>query len=334
MYPKKYHKFCFVPIITFFTVCFLLSNSLAVEKKPLVWGSTSTTSGIFMYFTVASKVLNERLPEINITIRSTGASVHNTRLLEKKEIDLALSDTQTAADALYGKGSFVGKPYDGLRLLHVIHLHNPMHFVVSEKSGVKGIYELEGKPFIPGMLGSAAERTTMEIFRVFGVKPKLRHSSYADAVEAMNNGTVIGFGKYGWRDSSIFEVMAVQKIRILSFTDEQTEKIVKNVPGVMKAVIPAGAYPGIGEVKTVQNQLCTFVGKDFPIELAYKIVNQVWQNRNEIKKSYEAFAGDQLIEETLKAKTAVYLHPGAIKYYRELGYMVPKSLVPPEMEGK
>jgi hypothetical protein len=93
-------------------------------------------------------------------------------------------------------------------------------------------------------------------------------------------------------------------------------------------------YPGVGEFKTVENQFCDYVRKDFPAEVAYKIVKTIWQHRAEIKRMWPFFVGDRFTEVALETKIGGYLHPGAVKFYRELGMTVPKNLIPPEMGEK
>ncbi|MFH0960542.1 MAG: TAXI family TRAP transporter solute-binding subunit [Pseudomonadota bacterium] len=321
-------------LIFLVSVTFLISQeSFAAERKALTWGTTASTSGAFVYFVTAAKILNEKIPEINLTVRATGGGVHNLRLLEKNEIDIGAVDLKAAWEAIHGEGVFKGKPFPDLRALYV-NTTNPYNVVVSEKSGIKDIYGLEGKPFTPGGMGSSTEAIAMDILRILGIHPKIRHSSMADALEAMKNGVIVGWGKTGISDSMILETMSVMKIRILSFTDEDINNILKNSVGLKKFVVPAGTYPGVQEYKTTTNLFTDFVRKDFPAELAYKIVKTIWENRAEIAKhTNPGFLGDRIVEETLEIDTN-YLHPGAIKYYRELGQKVPRILLPPEMGEK
>ena len=159
----------------------------------------------------------------------------------------------------------------------------PSPIPISEKSGIKDIYDLEGRPFCPGMLGGSSERTGMDIFRILGIRPNICHMSYADAIEAMKDERIVGFVKPGIRDSSILDVASSMKIRIISFSDDDLEKILRNVVGLRKSVVPSGMYQGVEEFKTVENEWSDFVRKDFPVELAYKIVKTIWENRAEIK---------------------------------------------------
>ena len=334
MYGKKCIQVSLVLLVVFIFATFFGPNySLAAERKAVTWGTTSSSSGLYALFVMTAKIFNDNIPEINVTVRSTGANVHNVRLSEKGEIDIGVVDTRTAVLAIQGKAPFEGKPFPDLRLLYAITGNNALQFVVSEKSGVKDIYGLEGKPFTPGMLGSSTEMHLQDFFRALGVHPKIRHSSYADAIEMMKNEVIVGFGKAVAPDASILEIMSAMKIKILSLSDEDIEKIQKNTPGLAKVVLPSGIYPGIGEIKTVESQYCVFVKKDFPTEFAYKILKAVWENRKELKRMYSSSSGDHLTD-VVKTRASVYLHPGAIKYFRELGLTVPKTLVPPEMGEK
>ena len=92
-------------------------------------GNIPRATSSFVYFTTAAKILNEKIPEINITVRATGAGVQNVNLLIKGEVDMGATDTGIAHEAYQGKGVFEGKPYrisacysSGMRLIRLISL--------------------------------------------------------------------------------------------------------------------------------------------------------------------------------------------------------------------
>lgn len=337
MFSKKWVLWCLTLLTLIFSISLGVGGSWAAEKKSLTWGTTGSASGLFPFFVISAKILNEKIPGINITVRSTGGVVHNARLLEKREIDVGAIDTKFAWEAIQGKGAFEGKPFPDadMRLLYVF-MTNPFNFVVSEKSGVKTIYDLEGKLYCPGATGSSTETIGMDIFRILGVHPKIRRMGYADALEAVKNEQIVGWAKMGLPDAQILDAASAMKIRILSFTDAEIDKILKEVVGLRKTVVPAGMYPGVAEYKTVENEWSDFSRKDFPTDLAYQWPKTLWENRAEIKKGYPAiWTADRLVEISLAVKTpGIYLHPGAVKFYRELGMTVPKNLIPPEMGEK
>lgn len=70
--------------------------------------------------------------------------------------------------------------------------------------------------------------------------------------------------------------------------------------------------------------------KSFPADLAYKITKAVWEGREETYAAWSAVRGNNYPEMTLQYAKAP-LHPGAVRYLRELGLNVPANLLPPEM---
>jgi TRAP transporter TAXI family solute receptor len=307
-----------------------LQVSSAAEKKALTWGTTASTSGVFPYYVFAGKLLNDSIPEINITVRATGGGVHNMRMMEKKEIDIGSCPTANSWEVVNGKGPFEGKPFPDVRLLYVI-MTNGLQMAVSEKSGVKTLKDLEGKKFCPGQAGGGIERYVTEIFRILGIRPDLRFMSMADSIEAMKDERIIGIAKMGVPDASLLDISSAMKIRILSFTDSEADKVVNNLMGLRKTEFRAGIYPGTGPFKTLENEWSDFVRKDFPADIAYKIVKTLWERRAEITKMDKRFVGDKMWDVTLGVKTN-YLHPGVIRFCREQGLTVPANLVPPEMK--
>lgn len=155
--------------------------------------------------------------------------------------------------------------------------------------------------------------------------------SMADAIEAMKDERIVGMAKMGVPDASLLDISSAMKIRLLSFSDSELDKVVNNLMGLRKTEFPAGVYPGTGPFKTLENEWSDFVRKDFPADIAYKIVKTLWERRAEIKKMDARVVGDRMWDVTLGVKTNS-LHPGVIKFCREQGFTVPAKLVPPEMK--
>ena len=329
---KKSFSFVLISLVVLLPILMGSPESSAAEKKLLTWGTTATTSGVFPWYVFSARILNEKIPEVNISVRGTGGGVHNMRLMEKREVDIGSCPTTNAWDVVQGQGAFKGNPFPDIRLLYVI-MTNGLQMVVSEKSGVKTLYDLEGKKFVPGPPGGGIEQYVREIFKILGINPDMPRMGMADQIEAMKDERVIGLAKMGVPDAAILDIASVVKIKILSFSEEDREKIVQKVVGLRKADFPGGIYTGVGPFKSLENEWADYARKDFPADLAYKIVKTLWENRAEIHKMDARFLGDRLPEVTLGVKTN-YLHPGAIKFYRELGLTIPKAMIPPEMGEK
>jgi TRAP transporter TAXI family solute receptor len=327
---KRLIRICFTVFVLLCLIAIGSGVCSAAERKTLTWGTTASTSGVFPYYVFTAKMLNESVPEVNITVRATGGGIHNMRMMEKAEIDIGSCPTANSWEVVNGKGSFEGKPFPDIRLLYVI-MTNGLQMAVSERSGVKTLKDLEGKKFCPGQLGGGIEQYVKEIFRILGIKPDLRFMSMADSIEAMKDERIVGMAKMGVPDASLLDISSAMKIRILSFSDAELDKVVNNVVGLRKTEFPAGVYPGVGPFKTLENEWSDFVRKDFSTDIAYKIVKTLWERRAEIKKMDARFLGDKMWDVTLGVKTN-YLHPGVIKFCQEQKLTVPANLVPPEMK--
>jgi len=157
----------------------------------------------------------------------------------------------------------------------------------------------------------------------------------ADATKARS---IIGWGKGGAPNPSMLEIAAMMPIRILSVTEEQIAKANKVYPGqFLTCIMPAGTYPGQDkDLLTLALGLGDGCRKDMPEELAYKITKAVFMKCDDIattwgKNTVPWKKENQPAKKSLKNCLSP-LHPGAIRYYREIGLTIPDNLIPPEMK--
>ena len=92
--------------------------------------------------------------------------------------------------------------------------------------------------------------------------------------------------------------------------------------------IPAGTYPNQlgGDVRTTIANNSIIVRKDMNSSLVYKMVKATWEYLDEINKI-------AVVLKTLSPKNAfagvnLPLHPGAVKYYKEVGIKIPADILP------
>ena len=98
------------------------------------------------------------------------------------------------------------------------------------------------------------------------------------------------------------------------------DKLVADNPFYRKATIPAGMYNNAEDIQTF-GVGATFVSSaDVPEEVVYTVVKAVFENFEQFTKLHPAFANlkpEQMIRDSLSAP----LHDGAVKYYKEKGWM-------------
>ena len=308
---------------------FLTGESLA-QKKLLAMGTTQSSSSHYAYFVAVAKVINGRVPEVSISCVETGASVDNINRIKKGDLDLGMTTIHLQYQAFHGMGPWEGKPIKDQYVLWV-YQPAPQNFVVREDSGVKSVYDLAGKSFNPGMRGSATEKTAESILEALGIAPNFYRGGTDDTVAAIKDRRVVGYVKSGAGvdslDASTLDIATFTPIRLLGFSDQDIAKVLAKYPYLSPISMPKGVYKDSPAYKTFAMLIGVVVKKDLPEDLVYKMVKAANEGFADQVAAYPSVKGVSLPKLTLETCT-VPLHPGAIKYYREIGQKVPENLIP------
>lgn len=310
-------------------------GSASEQSKPtqqLTLSAVPSSSGLFPYCVAIGKVISTYLPEYQITVSESGGNVDNTQQLRNGEIKIANSISNTDYESYNGTGSmFDGKPFTDFRILWYYEA-TPIQMCVAADSGIETIWDLEGKIFNPGGTGAAASVVTHAALDALGVKPNYFEAGQADAADAYANRQIVGTVKTGpFPDSYVMQLNTNRPIRLLNISEEDMSKILKAIPSVKSAVVPAGAYEGVDyDALCISTYQGIQVSLDFSQEDGYRMFKAMWEDGKEIWQSaYTVGAGNNVPEMTLKAASTP-LHAGTVQYLKELGYVVPDEIIPPE----
>jgi TRAP-type uncharacterized transport system substrate-binding protein len=168
------------------------------------------------------------------------------------------------------------------------------------------------------------------VFQLLGIKPDYYEGAQSDAATAYSDRRIVGLTKSGPpKDSFVDQLNISRPIFVLSLTEEQIKKIMKEFPYYTVITVPENTYKGAAAYTTIAVMMGTQATSVLPQELGYKMFKAVWQLAPEYWKSaYPAGKDANYPELTLKSK--IPLHAGSVQYLKELGYKVPKELIPPE----
>jgi TRAP transporter TAXI family solute receptor len=107
----------------------------------------------------------------------------------------------------------------------------------------------------------------------------------------------------------------------VSLTGAAIDKLVAEKPYYAKASIPGGLYPNNPQVTNTYGVLATLVASSkTPPEVVYQITKAVFDNLDEFKKLHPAFANLSAAN-MAKDGLSAPLHEGAVRYYKEKGWM-------------
>ena len=285
---------------------------------------TGGTSGVYYPMGVAlTQIYGKALPTAKTSVQATKASAENLNLLQagRGEIGFTLGDS--LSDAWKGDEEAGFKtPLKKLRGVAAIY-PNYIQIVASADSGIKTLADLKGKRLAVGAPKSGTELNTRAILKAAGMSykdlGKVEYLPFGESVELMKNrqldATLIsaGLGVAAVRDLS-----TAVKVVIVPVPASVVAKI--GDPAYQGAVIPAKTYEGqTAEVITVavQNFLVTHEG--VPADTVYKMTKSMWDG---VEQLYAAHAAAKAMkkENTVKGMP-LPLHPGAEKYYKEVGLL-------------
>ncbi|MCS7214617.1 MAG: TAXI family TRAP transporter solute-binding subunit [Thermodesulfovibrio sp.] len=318
-------------------LCFTVTSE-ASKKFYVKWGATSVRSGLYANTVAMAKVVNKAYPgEIEVTVVETGGFLENLSRLQRKAIHMGPADAAAGYANYMGIIDYQGKANPNLRTLWGGYI-TPIHIVVTEKSGIKEVKQLSGVDFAMNP-GTTSGRVIELFFKALNITPNYKMMGIGASVDAMKSGVVKGWYKAGYKDSAILDLEANMDIRILPVSKQLVDQFNKVYPGQgLMMDIPAGLFKS---VKTAQPSLAyvvtDFVDKDVPEDVVFKIVKAVYENRKEIVGALATLKEGNF--EDMFGMAVKYinvpLHPGAVKFYRDvLKLKVPDKLIPPEMKKK
>lgn len=263
---------------------------------------------------------------IRCSVESTGGSVYNTRTIRQGELDFGVVQSDVQAAALTGTGKFADDgAYKGLRALFSVH-PEPMHLMARADSGIKTVADMKGKKINIANPGSGTRVLAETLLKYSGLEP----SDFALAAELKSSEQAAALcdGKLdasiwaaGLPNGSSQEATSTCDIRLIPLKGNAISKLLSDNPAYAAATIPGGMYPGNPNDIPSWGPKATFVTSDkTPDNVVYAVVKGVFDNFASFKKLHPAFSRlqeEQMIKDGLSAP----LHPGAVKYYKERGWM-------------
>jgi TRAP transporter TAXI family solute receptor len=313
-------------LIALIGVTLLCFTSSAYAEKRLAFGATNAQSSHYAYFASLTKVVNAAYPDYRVSVVETGATVDNLKRMARNQLDIGLVTTSTLYHAYHGIKSFEGKPIKS-KLLWAYSLA-PQNVVVRRDSGIKSIAEISGKRMGPGMRGSSTEATSLEVFKLFNVEPEWVRGSNSELADLIKDNRSNGFVKsaVGTRfDALTTDISTFTPVQVLGLSDKQENLIKEKLPELALVDMPGGKQENSGPYKTWAFMIAVSAAPDLDEEVAYNIVKAVMEDKKEQVAAFPTLAGIDLAELTLKYAGSP-LHPGAIRYFEEVGLTVPDHL--------
>lgn len=262
---------------------------------------------------------------IRCSVESTGGSVFNINTIKAGELDLGFAQSDVQYNAYKGQGQFKDGAYADLRSVFSVH-PEPFTVVARKEANITRFEDFKGKRFNVGNPGSGTRASLEELFAAMGWK--LSDLSLASELKADEHGPALCDGKIdgffygvGHPSANIQDPTTSCGAKLISLTGPAIDKLVHDKPYYARAVIPAGLYPNNPQATQTYGVLATVVASaKTPADVVYQVVKSVFDNFEEFKKLHPALASltpQGMVKDGLSAP----LHEGALRYYREKGWV-------------
>ncbi|MEO1492413.1 MAG: TAXI family TRAP transporter solute-binding subunit [Pseudomonadota bacterium] len=302
------------------------AGSAFAQQKFISIGTGGVTGVYYPTGGAICRLVNKDRKEhgIRCSAESTGGSVYNVNTIRAGELEFGVAQSDVQSNAHSGKSQWDGDAFEGLRSVFSVH-PEPVTMLSLKGSGVDGLAAIKGKRVNIGNAGSG-QRATWQLMEAEGL---VSTSDLALAAEMKSSevGQALCDSKidaYFWlvgHPSALTqETLATCDAQLVNLSGPEVDALVEKYPYFRKATIPAGMYGDNPEITTF-GVGATFVSSvDVPEDVVYTVVKAVFENFEQFKGLHPAF-NHLKPEEMIKDGLSAPLHPGAVKYYKEKGWM-------------
>lgn len=308
-------------ILVMLLVVVLVLSGCGAKKTTLKMATGGTTGTYYAYSGTVSQVLSKKIPNLSFDVQSTGASKANIYLISDKEADIAIVQNDVMYYAYHGTDLFAGEKVTGFAAMAGVYAEVCQ---VVAKSGINSIADLRGKRVSVGDIGSGVEFNARQILEAYGMTFDdiiVNNLSFGDSATAFKDDKIDAFFCVaGAPTTAIVELATSNQIRLLEVDDEHAAKLMEKYPFYTKYNIPGGTYKGVDQsAQTVAVVATYIVSEDLSEDLVYKMTKALFENADEIAVGHPK--GAELDPAYSVSSIAIPIHPGAEKYYKEVGVL-------------
>jgi uncharacterized protein len=305
------------------TAAVLLSLAPARSAEPnwpesLTIGTASSGGTYYVYGEGLAKILTRDLG-IPVLMLPTEGPAQNIELLESGEAKLGFVTTGIALQAWNATGAWSGrKPARAMRVAFPMY-DTPFHFLVPQDSGIATVEEMSGKRIGVGPRGGTSAGYIPEFFSAWKISATLVNGEWSDLAAQLHARSLDALAvAAGVPFPSFIELEAKDRVRYVSLSSEQIARLRLAMPELAPSRIPAGTYPSlIRPYQTVGLYNFAVAHADLPDDLVYRVIKATFENNDRMLEVHAAAAAT--VPANITRNWFLPLHPGAIRYYRQIG---------------
>lgn len=308
-------------------------EALAAGKRSVVIGTASMSGIYFATGKLIARTVNNDVKTHGIQIRakSTKGSDFNINAIMSGTMALGMAQSDRVYKAVEGMGRWKKTgPQKDLRAMFSLHAES-VALVAADDAGIKTIQDLRGKRVFIGEPGSGTRHNAIHALENAGIDYSKDLTAKEYRVDEVPG--LFGDGKI----DAFFYTVGHPNINLLDATTRrrrahfvpitEVRKLLMKYPYYTKAAVPKKFYPRAsndGDVETFGVKATFVTSTKVPDDVVYTVTKQVFEKIESYRTLHPAFA--ELTKDKMLECLAAPIHPGAKKYYDEVG-LVPACVV-------
>ena len=287
---------------------------------------TGGTAGT--YYPVGGMIANavSQPGKLIVTAQASNGSVANVNAIAGGAVEAGFSQADVATWAQTGTGVWEGKPaVSGLRLIANLYPES-IHLVARKGAGIKTVADLKGKRVALDEPGSGTLVDARLILGAYGLKDADLKAEYLkpnQAGDKLKDGALDAFFFVGGVPAGAIAELAAggAGIELVPIDGPQIDALIKASPFFSHDTIPTDAYKGVAGVKTlaVGAQLITSDKAD--VNTVYEITKALYSEAAQKALQAGHAKGKYITKENAVKSAGIPFHPGAAKFYKEIGLL-------------
>lgn len=297
----------------------LAAPTLGSAQEYISIGSCPVTCTAYIWSAGITDVINNNVDGVTATAEETAGYVSNIALVQNGELEAAMATSLSAYEAYTATGNYVGTQ-PGRIMAWMAIAPVAMHVITVEGGSVDSLAAMKGKRVGMGQPGGVSmldadimmTRLAGEDFSPFRV-------NLGEMVDMLSDGNLdVALWNGSYPLAPVIRLASQRPMRLLSVPDDFFAALQKDYPPYFRLSIPGGTYAGVPEdTPTFGLSNGLVVSADVPEQLVYAMTKAVFENLETLRRVHAGF--NSLSPETVLDGFSSPLHPGALRYYREIG---------------
>ena len=284
--------------------------------------ATGGTSGTYYpYGGALALAIDAATGYIKINVNSTGASAENVQQIGSGLAHLAIVQNDVMDYAYNGTNTWTAEPVKSMVTLMSLY-PEVCQLIVSADSGIESVADLAGKRISTGDIGSGVEANAIQILEAYGLTVddlRAEHLGFGPSADAMKDKSIDGFfATSGVPNTAVLELSTSREIRVIPLDNDKIDALIAKYPFYAKVAITEQDYSFLSSsVNTVAVQATLIASPELDDQVAYDIVKAIIESKESIMVAHQK--GAFIDPEYAVQGVSVDFHPGAKKYFQEIG---------------